>query len=355
MILPPVLALCLFGQIAAFDRSDALGAGPNGQFEIDLKELDNLKKTAKKAPAANPKTTAAKQIKTVGEPSQQPKGTAVYTVKPGDNLFKILMRDFGMSNREAELRIPEVMRINELSSSTRLTVGETLVIPEERQHKATVRHIPKKNPRHEPSQSPEPTPAPAKVEQPDIKPVKAESTVIPIKPALSVKSISGANPDQTVDQLLTAISVPWQKDRVVVGDPASGSPESFSIKVERYLELDGKRYVLTGSRNNPYEYTMLRLLEMAGYTVLRLDEQAGFNSLASQLFNKLGYAFSSGKHRFTLPEKPGDHRIVDGFLVSLKIPHSVVFITETPLDALSVEILKSSTLEIEGDAPPVLN
>ena len=41
-----------------------------------------------------------------------PRGYARYTVRPEDNLYKILMVHFGMSNEEADRLVPQVLRVN---------------------------------------------------------------------------------------------------------------------------------------------------------------------------------------------------------------------------------------------------
>nr|WP_246559382.1 LysM domain-containing protein [Geoanaerobacter pelophilus] len=336
--------LCVTSCLIASEHSLAFAGGPGPQFEIDLKELDKFKGTPKQTPAKHRKESPRKPAGKSGENSHQASSAATYTVKSGDNLFKILMRDFGLSNREAELRIPELVRINNLSSSTNLTVGSKLVIPAERQAREHHhRHHSEK--KQAPQQAPPATEAaPAETVQPLIVPAPPGPVVAP-QPLLSVKSIAEASPYQALDQLLTALGVQWAKDRVIDGSISPQNPESFSIKVDYYLELAGKRYVLVACRKDPYEYTMLRLLEMAGYSVVRLDDQSGLPALANQLLSQLGFAFSSGQHRFTLPNGSGEPKLLDGFLVTLKTPNTKVFITGTPLDAVTIEKLEASTVE----------
>ncbi|GAM11287.1 hypothetical protein OR1_03598 [Geobacter sp. OR-1] len=89
---------------------------------------------------------------------------------------------------------------------------------------------------------------------------------------------------------------------------------------------------------------MLRLLEMAGYTVIRLDDQSGLPGLAKQLLTRLGFQFSSGKHRFSMSGNPAEARTLDGFLVTVKTPDTRVFITDIPLDAVSIEKLETTSV-----------
>lgn len=68
-----------------------------------------------------------------GRPSPRRERTASglteYTVRPGDHIFKILMKEYGLSNREAEALVPEVRRINGITDIRRLRVGQTIRLP----------------------------------------------------------------------------------------------------------------------------------------------------------------------------------------------------------------------------------
>ncbi len=54
---------------------------------------------------------------------------SVYIVKPADNIFKILMRDYGLSNNEAESFIEEIKRENNIYDIRRLKIGQKIIIP----------------------------------------------------------------------------------------------------------------------------------------------------------------------------------------------------------------------------------
>jgi len=56
-------------------------------------------------------------------------GTSTYTVKPGDNLFKILMQDYGLNYDEADALIEDVCRENNITDIRQLKVGQNIVIP----------------------------------------------------------------------------------------------------------------------------------------------------------------------------------------------------------------------------------
>lgn len=107
----PMLVVCIL-----LTASSAWGMDP--RFELDPKALDK-KVPSSASPAARP-SEKARHV-----PVQ---GTA-YTIKPGDNLFKILMREYGLSNDEAEKLIPRFRDINHLGSGKNLQVGKTIQMP----------------------------------------------------------------------------------------------------------------------------------------------------------------------------------------------------------------------------------
>lgn len=56
-------------------------------------------------------------------------GQTIYTVKPGDFIMKILIREFGMNDEAASGLLPEIQRLNQISDVHRLKIGARLVIP----------------------------------------------------------------------------------------------------------------------------------------------------------------------------------------------------------------------------------
>lgn len=53
----------------------------------------------------------------------------VHTIKTGDNLFKILMRDYGLSNDEADNFIGVICRENNITDIRHLKIGQRIIIP----------------------------------------------------------------------------------------------------------------------------------------------------------------------------------------------------------------------------------
>lgn len=285
------------------------------------------------------------------------------------------MRDFGMSNREAELLIPEVVRMNGLASSTSLSTGKKLSIPLERH--ASSRHrtrhtTTRKTPSPEYSVEPVAVTAPEQAAEPvknsELQDREKIATASPtevsgqgpvatthtttgaqavdqaepepadeIDSPISVKSVTGASPDDVANSLLSSLMLPWEPDKVIA---ATGENGAFSVKVDRCLTYRGKRYVVTVNSVDPFTYTMLRLVETAEYKVIHLDGQSNFIQFASNLLSQLGIPFTDGKYRFH-PPTPGSAptREIEGIMVAFPDRPTRIFLTKTPLDPVTAENL----------------
>jgi LysM repeat protein len=102
-----------------------VNAAMDAAFELDQKALSGLVtgvKTERK-PSSRPRPArraTVRETKAVG---------TVYTVKQGDNLFRILMREYALSNEQAEALIEDVRRLNNIDDIKRLKVGQKITIP----------------------------------------------------------------------------------------------------------------------------------------------------------------------------------------------------------------------------------
>lgn len=96
-------------------------------YDIDLRELRPAPaRHARKGRKPRPRKSRQSPVST---PTTGMDGTSSYTVRPGDHIFLILTRRYGLSSAETELMIPQVMRLNSIRNPYRLTVGQRLVIP----------------------------------------------------------------------------------------------------------------------------------------------------------------------------------------------------------------------------------
>lgn len=112
--------------LLAFCSASVAGAAMDPRFELDLATLTGSgasskagQKADKRVHKPNPENTSSATARKGG----------IYTVRAGDHLFKILMRDYGLTNNEAESFIEEIKRENNIYDIKRLKIGQKLVIP----------------------------------------------------------------------------------------------------------------------------------------------------------------------------------------------------------------------------------
>lgn len=101
-----------------------VGAAMDPRFEIDPQVLADAVPAAKTPAKKNIRSARMRPAKVVAAVSG-----STYVVKPGDHLFKILMRDYGLSNDEAESLIEQIKRENNINDIRRLRIGQRIAIP----------------------------------------------------------------------------------------------------------------------------------------------------------------------------------------------------------------------------------
>lgn len=128
-------------------------------------------------------------------------------------------------------------------------------------------------------------------------PVAAVAPQIPAAPAVPVAntwicSVTDREPSRIIDAVLNALSVSWSKNRII----QATAPTTFSIRVDRSFEFRDGRYVVSIGELDPYNYTLIRLLEGAGYRVLRISGKEDFETVNRKILALIGVAPDFGKH-----------------------------------------------------------
>jgi len=118
--------LASFGIACSLCFAGASRAAMDPAFEIDSKVLQGFKAPSGPVPKAGKRVEhpAATGAKSPGNT----RGVQ-HTVRAGDNLFRILMRDYGLSNAQAEASIKEILRENRINDIKRLKVGQIITLP----------------------------------------------------------------------------------------------------------------------------------------------------------------------------------------------------------------------------------
>ncbi len=364
---------------AAVTLSAGSGLAADSRFEIDLKELP---KAAAPLPAKSghlpakavrksaPKASSVRHVAT--------DGNVRYTVKPGDHIFKILMRDFGLSNQQSERIIPEIARLNGIDDIRRLRVGQELVIPLTPSKRA-VRHDTRSASEPEPAPLPAETAEPSAVEQapspvtapaPQLQPDTASPAVpppvtplaeqvnapapqaapVPDRPAQAVRvalhPVLAKDMDGMVDRLLDLLAPGWGRNRIVETGRESTDGSYMSIKVDRFFEQLGHRYIVS-SESDPLTLTMLRLLEVKGDRVINIGREDGVTAVASRLAAKMELPRREGDFRVKCLDLPGGEFQLRGVWVSPAAPYGQqLLITGDQVPNCTAELLS-------GGEPPL--
>ena len=127
---PFVAAVCL----GTLLRVAGAHAVMDSRFELDSEALAGLKSSASKPAKPQQARDKRSSRRHVDKSSSTTHKGNVYTVKAGDHLFKILMRDYGLSNNEAESFIEEIKRENNIYDIKRLKIGQKITIPPVRRY-----------------------------------------------------------------------------------------------------------------------------------------------------------------------------------------------------------------------------
>lgn len=110
-----------------------------------------------------------------------------------------------------------------------------------------------------------------------------------------VCSVTEKDSIRSIDAILNALSIFWSKNRII--QSADGAPNTFSIRVDRYFEYKGERYIVSVVQNDPYIYTLLRLLEGAGYKVLTISGGEDFKTAGEKLLKLVGVRPDFAPHK----------------------------------------------------------
>lgn len=250
-------------------------------YEIDLKELRRTTPPEPEKPEPKKRqhrvSTEEKADKTKGAEHE-----SIYVVLPGEHLFQILMKKYGLSDPEAERLIPEVMKLNGISSPKGLKIGQRLRIP---------------LPAGKASRS---AAIPASVPAPGGTAPAADSTTAS-QPALA-QVTTQASPTLPAAQPIEAeiISIisesPCKLARNLVKKLelfASATPgiEGMDAVDARYAE---RSVTVVCGVSEAEQYTYERLLAHSGKRLLFFDEDDSANNVVEELADSLGLELRKG-------------------------------------------------------------
>jgi LysM repeat protein len=310
------IAVCILMVIAIAPLS-ALAAQDN--YEIDLKDLGpakakpkpqvppqpstpatgeiDLKELRKIAPPQTAKPTQHKRrSQTAAAPEAAPSAASgqesIYVVQPGEHLYQILMKQYGLSDPAAERLVPEIMRLNGITSPKGLKVGQRLRIPlpaREGKQSASASVSGKKSHRPAPVAVPQPAvsvPAPATA-------LTVSETTVQTAAAVPAQTTKPAEPPALVGSISIVSASPCKlaHDMAEKMGLLAASPTGI-LGVETVGAVYAGRSVTAVCGLSKAElYTYERLLARNGKQLLVFDEDEADESVVEELADSLGLVF----------------------------------------------------------------
>ncbi|MDD2271840.1 MAG: LysM domain-containing protein [Desulfuromonadaceae bacterium] len=250
-------------------------------LEIDLKELRKIAPPLTAKPTRNPHNTAP----AAGTDTAAAHGSgqeSIHVVLPGEHLFIILMKYYGLSNQAAELLIPEVMRLNGVTSPKALKIGQRLRIP-----------LPYKNGKM--AATPLVTeretnlPAPAAV---DI-PVSTVATEVLNSPA-AAEPASSPSPIPAPDSITVTPAPPCVLAHDLLEKLGLLEPSTISIHGKETVSAASadRGIIVVCGISEAERYTYERLLNRNDKRFISLDEDEPAYCVVEKMASQLGLVFS---------------------------------------------------------------
>lgn len=272
------MRLVITGILAALMMMQQSAVAAPNDYEIDLKELRRI---------TPPRPVKPEQQKLTRHPAAKPAagktaeagGESIYVVQPGDHLFLILMKKYGLSDPQAEQLIPSVMQLNGISSPKGLKVGQRLRIPLPAGERSRVA-IP---PDSAPALSTTPPAAETTAAQ---EPARAQVTTQASSPQ------PDARPPEA--EIISIISEPPCKlARNLV--KKWGLPAVSTVAVKGAETVDaayaGRSVTVVCGLSEAEQYTYERLLALTGARLLFFDQDESADYVVEELADSLGLAF----------------------------------------------------------------
>lgn len=271
------MRLVITGIVAALMMMQQSAVAAPDDYEIDLKELRRITPPRPVKPEQQKHTRHPAAEQATGKAAETG-DMSIYVVQPGDNLFLILMKKYGLTDPEAEQLIPNVMQLNGISSPKGLKVGQRLRIPlsagERTSGGAPSGSVP---PHH--------APPPAAETATTSDPARAQVT-------------TQASPPQPVEhppaEIISIISEsPCKLARNLV--KKWGLPAVSTVAVKGAETVDaayaGQSVTVICGLSEAEQYTYERLLAINGARLLFFDQDESADYVVEELADSLGLAF----------------------------------------------------------------
>lgn len=162
-------------------------------------------------------------------------------------------------------------------------------------------------------------------------------------------AVKGSDQQATVDSLLTAASVAFEKDREITLDDGSRSGVVLTAKAERLFRENGNKVVVSFSRNDPIQQALMRMLQRNGYYVVTILPDDGFRSIAGKLAPVLKQPARYGSHYLWSPkDAPFAMRMSGVEIAAPGRTGGAVFVTDAAIDPMTSDLLGFMGYDVIG-------
>jgi len=160
-------------------------------------------------------------------------------------------------------------------------------------------------------------------------------------------SVQGSNQEAIVDELFSALSVRYEKNRDLMLDDGDLSGVSLSVRADRFSQGNEKKIVFSFSEENPVQYTLLRLLELKGYRVVILNPEDDFREISEKVLSSLGIPAVYGMQPLWEAAETPFNVQLSGFMVAGKgRDGSRTFLTNVTVDPLVRELARYQGFDV---------
>jgi hypothetical protein len=252
-----------------------IGIASQDSFEINLKELQPAKAQHRT------RHRAAVPEKQMPPEAGQANGNSIYTIRPGDHLFLILIRNYGLTNDAAERLIPEVMRQNNIRNPHGLIVGQRLTIPLPPKQEQPAKTVRKGNP---PT-----TAATTKAEMPQFPPSQAIQNISEI----AQRRQGQKAPEAVEGQVTITAAPPCSLARDFANKLKVIAPQSKLIQGKDTLTAEhaGLTVVIACGLSLEEAYTYGRLLAQHNVQLIDFTGNEPNRRVIEKLANSLGLSY----------------------------------------------------------------
>jgi len=162
-------------------------------------------------------------------------------------------------------------------------------------------------------------------------------------------SVTGSDQRETVDSLLTAASVEFEKDRDIQLDDGSKSGVVLAVRADRYFRESGKKVVVSFSQDDPVRLALLKLLQQRGYSVVTILPADSLRTISGKLAPVLKKPARYGSHDLWSPRNaPFAMRLSGVEIAAAGRKGGAVFVTDVAIDPLTRDLLGFMGYDVLG-------